>query len=284
MSLELAMLVPHTPRMCFEDRTPEFQHELVKGMHEVAKIIEQVKPDTLVLISCHWMSSFDHFVDATPRHKGVLTAVECPDLIADVPYDYPGDEELGKQLVKAGKEAGLRVVEVNDPTYIWDYGTVVPLRYLAPNEDIAVISLSVTWAANLEETYTWGQVIGKVLRESKKKTMFVCSGALAHNLVRRPEALPTLAEQALDRQFLQYLQSNNVQAAWNMLPQYARAAGVESGGRHLAALLGVIQENYQSRYYGYGQSSGSGNVVMTFEPAPAQYKMVYIPQQTTQHS
>ncbi|EPR28144.1 3,4-dihydroxyphenylacetate 2,3-dioxygenase, partial [Geobacillus sp. WSUCF1] len=55
------------------------------------------------------------------------------------------------------------------PTYIWDYGTVVPLRYLAPNEDIAVISLSVTWAANLEETYTWGQVIGKVLRESKKK-------------------------------------------------------------------------------------------------------------------
>jgi 3,4-dihydroxyphenylacetate 2,3-dioxygenase len=276
MSLELAMLVPHTPRMCFEDRTPAFQRELVKGMHEAAKIIEHIQPDTLVIISCHWLSSFDHFVDATPEHKGVLTAVECPDLISDVPYYYPGDEALAKQLVQKGKEAGLRVVEVNDPTYIWDYGTVVPLRYLVPNEDIAVISLSVTWAANLEETYLWGQQIGKVLRESDRKTIFISSGALSHNLVRKPEAMPTLAEQALDRKFLEYLQNNNLSSAWQMLPQYARIAGVEAGGRHLAALLGVIQENYKSSYYGYGQSSGSANVVMTFEPYPAYHKTHYM--------
>ena len=57
--------------------------------------------------------------------------------------------------------------------FVWDYGTVVPLRYLVPNEDIPVINLSVMLAANLEETYKWGQVIAKVLQETEKKVIFV---------------------------------------------------------------------------------------------------------------
>lgn len=266
MTIELGMLVPHTPRMCHEDQAPEFLNEIVEGMHQVAKVIEEAKPDVVVMISCHWLSSFQHFVDATPEHKGVLTAFECPELISDVPYYYPGDTELANQLVAAGKEAGLPVIAVNDPTYLWDYGTIVPLRYLIPKEDIPVIDLSVTWAASLEETYAWGQQIGEVLRESDKRVMFISSGALSHNLVRGPERMPSLAEQALDRQFIDYLQNNDLSSAWKMLPQYAKNAGVESGGRHLAALLGVLEESKQSYYYGYGQSSGSGNVIMTFEP------------------
>ncbi|CAG9614934.1 hypothetical protein BACCIP111899_04168 [Bacillus rhizoplanae] len=266
MTLELGMLVPHTPRMCHEDQAPEFLNEIIEGMHQVAKVIEEAKLDAIVMISCHWLSSFKHFVDGTPEHKGVLTAFECPELISDVPYYYPGDTELASQLAEAGNKAGIPVIEVNDPTYIWDYGTIVPLRYLIPKENTPIIDLSVTWAASLEETYAWGQQIGKVLRESDKRVMFISSGALSHNLVRGPEAMPSLSEQALDRQFLDYLHNNNLEAAWKMLPQYAKNAGVESGGRHLAALLGVLEESKKSNYYGYGQSSGSGNVIMTFEP------------------
>jgi 3,4-dihydroxyphenylacetate 2,3-dioxygenase len=252
--------------MCHEDQTPEFQKELVEGMQSVARVIESIKPDAIVLVSCHWLSSFHHFVDATPMHKGVLTAFECPELISDVHYQYPGDEQLASQLVEAGQKVGLPVVKVNDPTYVWDYGTVVPLRYLVPNGDIPIIDLSVCWAANLDETYFWGQQIGEVLRESDKRVVFVSSGALSHNLVRGPEKMPTISEQALDQKFLEYLNKNDLPSAWNMLPQYARAACVESGGRHLAMLLGVLEGNYQSNYYGYGQSSGSANVVMTFQP------------------
>jgi 3,4-dihydroxyphenylacetate 2,3-dioxygenase len=266
MTLELGMLVPHTPRMCHEEQAPEFLNEIVEGMHQVAKIIEESKPDAVVIISCHWLSSFKHFVDTTPEHKGVLTAFECPELISDVPYYYPGDTDLASQLVESGNKAGIPVIGVNDPTYVWDYGTIVPLRYLIPKEDIPVIDLAVTWAASLEETFNWGQQIGRVLRESDKRIMFISSGALSHNLVRGPESMPSLSEQALDRQFQDYLHNNDLEAAWKMLPQYAKNAGVESGGRHLAALLGVLEESKKSNYYGYGQSSGSGNVIMTFEP------------------
>ncbi|MCL6632551.1 MAG: extradiol ring-cleavage dioxygenase [Alicyclobacillus herbarius] len=270
MSLELAMISPHTPRICHEDRIPEFQRPMVEAMRKTADIIEQVQADVMVLVSCHWMSSFEHYVDATARHKGILTAVECPDLISDVPYDHEGHPELARALVAAGKEAGLSVVGIDDPSYIWDYGTVVPLRYLLPRRKIPVVDLSVCWAASLEETQEWGRVIGQVLRESPLRAVFVASGALAHNLRRGAQNWPNRTEQALDKEFCQRLVEGDLKAATEMLPSYARAATLESGGRHVAMLLGVLETNYNDLFkgqlHGYGPSSGSGNPVLTLHP------------------
>jgi 3,4-dihydroxyphenylacetate 2,3-dioxygenase len=123
---------------------------------------------------------------------------------------------------------------------IWDYGTVVPFRYLVPNKDIPVINLSVTWAANLEETYFGEQQIGKVLRESEKRTTFISSGALSHNLVSGSEAMPSLLiGMSSYRRFLEYLNHNDLQSAWKMPSQYARTTCMEAGGCYLAAVLGV---------------------------------------------
>ncbi|MEX2462586.1 MAG: extradiol ring-cleavage dioxygenase [Paenibacillaceae bacterium] len=264
MSLQMALLAAHVPSICHEEKAPAFQMELVKGLHLMRDRIREMNADVIVLISCHFPATFHHYVDATPRHDGILTAVECPDLITDVRYNYPGDEELAHQLNMAGKQAGLPIIELNDPTYIWDYGTVVPLRYLVPNGDIPVVSLSICWASSLEESYQWGIQIGNVLRESHKRAVFVSSGALSHNLVRGRENNPTRSEKAMDNQFIDYLMSGDYTSAREMLNQYAKISGVESGGRHLAALLGVLDQKQRAEFWGYGQSSGSGNAIISF--------------------
>jgi 3,4-dihydroxyphenylacetate 2,3-dioxygenase len=264
MTIEFSMLAPHVPSMCHEDLVPEFQKDMAASMKEIGKQQKEIKPDVIVLVSCHWPSTFFHYVDCTPIHKGILTAFEAPDLIKDVAYHYPGDEDLANKLVKAGEEAGLQVQGVNDPYYLWDYGSVVPLRYLVPNEDIPVINLSVTLAASLEETYNWGQVIAKVLRETEKKIVFVSSGALSHNLVRGRHNKPTVTEHAMDKQFVEFVMNKNYQAAYEMLPEYTRFARVESGGRHLAMLFSMIEESSEPAYLADGQSSGSWNALITF--------------------
>ncbi|MDQ0163111.1 DODA-type extradiol aromatic ring-opening family dioxygenase [Aeribacillus alveayuensis] len=265
MTIELSMLVPHVPSMCHFDQVPDFQKELAVEMKKVSKKIYDLKADVIVLVSCHWPSTFFHYVNCTPVHKGILTANECPDLIRDVPYDYPGDKQLGDDLVKVGQDAGLQVLGVDDPHYVWDYGTVVPLKYLVPNGDIPVVNLSVTLAATLDETYRWGQLIRQVLQESKKKVVFVSSGALSHNLVRGRHNKPTASEHALDKQFIDYMLKKEYEAAYNMLPQYARLAKVESGGRHLAMLLSILEDHDQPQYLADGQSSGSWNALITFD-------------------
>ena len=267
MTIELSMLAPHFPSICHEDQVPEFQQKVVDSMKEVSKEIAQINPDVIVLVSCHWPSTFTHYVDCYPVHKGILTALESPDLVKDVSYHYPGDEALANELVQAGQNAGVQVVGVNDPHYVWDYGTVVPLRYLVPNEDIPVINLCVTLTADLEETYKWGQVIKKVLQESEKKVVFVSSGALSHNLVRGRHNNPTTAEHALDKQFVELVMNKDFQSAYAMLPEYARMAKVESGGRHLAMLFAIIDKDSDPVYFADAQSSGSWNALITFAKA-----------------
>ncbi|WP_019153066.1 DODA-type extradiol aromatic ring-opening family dioxygenase [Robertmurraya massiliosenegalensis] len=264
MTIELSLLAPHVPSICHEDQVPEFQKDMVAYMKGVSKKISEIKPDVVVLVSCHWPSTFFHYVDCTEEHKGILTAFEAPDLIKDVPYHYPGDSDLANELVQAGHTAGLQVQGVNDPYYVWDYGTVVPLRYLVPNEDIPVINLSVTLAASLEETYQWGKEIAKVLKESDKKIVFVSSGALSHNLVRGRHNKPTVSEHALDKQFIEFIMNKDYKGAYNMLPQYARLAKVESGGRHLAMLLSMVENDWEPTYFADGQSSGSWNALIAF--------------------
>jgi 3,4-dihydroxyphenylacetate 2,3-dioxygenase len=58
--------------------------------------------------------------------------------------------------------------------------------------------------------------------------------------------------------------NKNYQAAYGMLPEYARHARVESGGRHLAMLFSMIEEGWEPAYLADGQSSGSWNAVITF--------------------
>ncbi len=268
MTIELGILAAHVPSICHRENVPEFQQNIVAAMDDIGRKLSEMKPDLIVLISTHWISPFNHYVDITPVHKGILTAFEAPDIISDVEFNYPGDAEMGKALVDAGKRAGIPVIGVDDPTYVWDYGTVVPLRYLVPNEDVPVVNISVTMAANLEETYKLGKEFKKVLDASDKKVVFVASGALAHNLVRGRHNMPTKSEQALDKQFIDYVLNNDLEAVKEMLPQYAKVAGVEGGGRHLAMLLGILEgeTKFKPDYHGYAQSSGSGNAIMTFEP------------------
>lgn len=266
MSLELALLSSHAPSLLYEDKVPDFQLSIVDAFHQQRAKIKALKPDVLVLISSHFLTNWNHYVDATPFHKGFLTAREHPDMIANIPFDYPGDEELANELAEAGKQAGIPVVSFNEPTYIWDYGTLVPLRYYIPDGDIPVIDLSCNMSASLEETYRWGQQIGKVLRASKKRTVFASSGALSHHLTRGRSNMPTISEKALDDRFIQLLVEGNYVNAWEMLPQFSVAADVESGGRHVAALLGVLgQDEFHASYLGYAQSSGSGNPHFFFE-------------------
>jgi len=267
MTIELSMVVPHVPSICHEENAPDFQHGIVDGLKQVAKQIADINPDVVVLVSCHWPTTFEHYVDCNPVHKGSLTAQEAANLISDVPYNYKGDEELADQLVQAGRDAGIPVEGVHDLSFEWDYGTLVPLRYLVPNGDIPVINLSVTLCASLEETYQWGQVIAKVLKESDKKAVFVSSGALAHNLVRGRHNMPTLSEHALNHEFVNLVMKKDYEAAYKMLPQFSSMAKVESGGRHLAILFAFIDEDSTPVYYADAQSSGSWNPLITFEPA-----------------
>ncbi len=268
-----AFLSVHTPRYC----TPEaaFEGKLASevfrpvrdGMVAQGQEVARARLDAVVINSCHLISTFPTVVDGTPRHRGVLTAQEAPELIHGVAYDYPGDYELAARLVARGEAEGRPCVLANDVHYPLDYGTVMPMVcYLDRAQRLPMVPVSVCLSADLSEAFAWGRSLAQVARDSDKRVGFVASGSVSHRLVRGPERGPRPEDEELDHQFARLLADGEYEKLWGWLPEFARAAQPEMGGRHLAMLLGAILESGQHfvpKVHAYGPSSGSGNYVIS---------------------
>jgi 3,4-dihydroxyphenylacetate 2,3-dioxygenase len=266
-------LTVHTPRYCtlaaaFEGTlASEVFRPVRQGLVAQGQEMARARLDVAVINSCHLISTFPTVVDGTPRHRGVLTAQEAPELIHGVAYDYPGDYELAARLIARGKAAGRQCVLANDVHYPLDYGTVMPMVcYLDPGQRLAMVPVSVCLSADLDEAFAWGRLLAEVAGETGKRVAFVASGSVSHKLVRGPERGPSPADAEFDHRFARLLADGEYEALWRWLPEFARAAEPEMGGRHLAMMLGALVgsgRGFASTIHAYGPSSGSGNYVIS---------------------
>ena len=268
-----AYLSVHTPRYCtyeaaFADKLahPDFQ-AVRDGLVAQGNHLATLAPDLIVINSCHLITTFPTVVDGTPRHRGVLTAQEAPELIHGVAYDFPGDFEFAAALVARGATARRQCTLANDVHYPLDYGTVMPLLcYLDRGQRVPTVPVSVCLSADLEESFAWGRDVARTAKALDRRAVFVASGSVSHKLVRGPEKWPAPADQELDHRLARLLADGDYDKAWAWLPQYAEAADPEMGGRHLAMLLGALLETgarFTTETHAYGPSSGSGNYVIS---------------------
>lgn len=268
-----AYLSVHTPRYCtyeaaFADKLahPDFQG-VRDGLVAQGRHLGRLAPDLIVINSCHLITTFPTVVDGTPRHRGVLTAQEAPELIHGVAYDFPGDFDFASALVDRGKTARLQCTLANDVHYPLDYGTVMPLVcYLDRAQRVPVVPVSVCLSADLNESFAWGQHVAQTAKALERRAVFVASGSVSHKLVRGPEKWPAAADQDLDHRLARLLSDGDYEKAWAWLPEFADAADPEMGGRHLAMLLGALIESgarFETEIHAYGPSSGSGNYVIS---------------------
>jgi 3,4-dihydroxyphenylacetate 2,3-dioxygenase len=263
----------HTPRYCTYEAALEgkLASEVFRpvrdGLVAQGQEVAAARLDVMVINSCHLISTFPTVVDGTPRHRGVLTAQEAPEIIHGMVYDYPGDYELAAALIACGKAKGHQCVLANDIHYPLDYGTVAPMVcYLDRAQRLAMVPVSVCLANDLEESFAWGRHLAGVARESGKRVGLAASGSLSHKLVRGPEKGPAPDDEERDHRFARMLAAGDYDALWRWLPEFARASEPEMGGRHLAMMLGAIIESgrrFSARVHAYGPSSGSGNYVIS---------------------
>lgn len=265
----LGMCCAHTPRIAAPERAGAAFQDLIAAMGRAGETLRARKLDAAVLISAHWVTSFNLYVEGSKRHKGILTAMECPDLLRAIPYDFPGDPELADAIAAEGKAVGLPVIASDEPSYVEDYGTVIALKYLTPDGEIPIIPVSACLASTLGECFQFGEAIRAAIEKTGRRAAVISSAAFAHNLVRGPERWPTEEEQAVDRHMIELLNEGRLDTARSLLPTFAARAQYEMGGRPVATLLGALGEGFRSEYYGYGPSSGSGNPVLIFDRADA---------------
>ena len=124
-------VVAHVPTLGLAKNTPAYQETLVAAERAMGAALRSVlKPDLWVVVSTHWVATFDWLVTMQAMHEGVCVADEAPNLIPGVPYKFRGDVEFANALIESFGEAEIPSARNDSPHYQWDYGTFVPLQYL----------------------------------------------------------------------------------------------------------------------------------------------------------
>ena len=267
-----AAVAPHSPRMGIEAGAPPFLKPVIAGLRAMGKEMRAAKPDLFVLLSAHFVSTFNWQVTMQAEHKGLCVAEEAPDLIPGVPYQRRGDPVFAEALVQEIEILGVPVVRNATPHYTWDYGTYVPLHYLDPEQTIPVVVLPSVLAANLDECFSVGGAVRHAALATGRRVAFVASCAFAHKLSRGQGLWPAEHNQQRDREFIAQLVEGRITAAKAGFAEYAAAVDNEMGGRPIATMLGCLDDKHGERFVGlvhgdYGPSSGSGNASVAIRPA-----------------
>ncbi len=265
-----AALVAHVPTLGRVENTPDYQQTLVQAERTMgAAIREALKPDVWVIVSTHWVSTFDWFATCQAKHEGLCVAQEAPNLIPGLPYSYRGDPEFGAALVDAWKEAGVAAVRNEADNYRWDYGTFVPLQYIDPGAEVAVVGVPVVLMADHGECLRAGAAVHATAKRLGRRVVFLTSTALSHLLVRGRQNWPTPERVDADKRFIEQLKRGAIDEVIAGFTEYSKRVVAEMGGRALATMIGVAAAMSRdgkpmgARQYGdYAQSSGSNNAVL----------------------
>ena len=263
-------LVAHVPTLGRAENTPDYQQTLVQAERTMgAAVREALKPDVWVIVSTHWISTFDWFATCQALHEGLCVAQEAPNLIPGLPYRYRGDPEFGAALVEAWKEAGVAAVRNEADNYRWDYGTFVPLQYIDPAGEVAVVGVPVVLMADHGECLRAGAAVHATAKKLGKRVVFLASTALSHLLVRGRHNWPTPERVEADKRFIEFLKRGAIDEVIQGFTEYSKKVVAEMGGRALATMVGVVSamsrdgKAMAARQFGdYAQSSGSNNAVL----------------------
>jgi len=160
--------------------------ETLTGMNEIAKCIQSEKPDTIIFITPHGNSFSNGLcILSEVTLTGHLGSFGHP----EISFNKYVDLELSKEIFERLEEVGITSVLMDKGSarqygvkVNLDHGVIVPMSFIdALYSDYKIVHLTPGFTP-LEEQYRIGKVIGKIMNDSDKKILIVCSGDLSHAL------------------------------------------------------------------------------------------------------
>ncbi|TAL75195.1 MAG: 3,4-dihydroxyphenylacetate 2,3-dioxygenase [Burkholderiaceae bacterium] len=282
-TLALAAKITHVPSMYLSELDGPHKgcrKAAIDGHHEIGRRCRALGVDTIVVFDVHWLVNSEYHINCAPHFKGVYTSNELPHFIKNMPYEYPGNPELGQLIADTANEMGVVSRAHRDTTLELEYGTLVPMRYMNGDQHFKVVSVS-GWCMwhNLEESARFGLAVRKAIEDRYDGTVAVfASGSLSHHFANNGTA-----PQYMHKVFDPFLESvdHGVVAMWekgdwhtfvDMLPMYNEKCWGEGGMHDTAMLLGMLGgRDYDQKvevitpYFG---SSGTGQINAIFPVTP----------------
>jgi len=181
MSIIGGAMVPHPPVIMKEigkGREKEIQNT-IDSYKKVSKMIKELKPDTIVVISPHSVIYRDCFgIYSGEKGTGNMSRFMAPDVKIESDYDTEFIDELLKETKKDSFPLGIEKEKLIN----FDHGVMVPLYFINQEyNDYKLVRMGYSFLPKIDN-YKMGMYIKKVANDLNKKVFIIASGDLSHKL------------------------------------------------------------------------------------------------------
>ena len=292
-TVALAAKITHVPSMYLSELDgPDkgSRQAAIDGHKEIGRRCRELGVDTIVVFDTHWLVNSDYHINCRPLAEGVYTSNELPHFISNMEFKIQGNPELGKILADECCAQGVHTLAHPDTTLNPEYGTLVPMRYMNPDQHFKAISVSALCTVHyLNDSARLGWAMRRAVEKNYDGTVaFFASGSLSHRFAQNGQApeyrnkiwSPFLEK--LDHEVVEMWKNAEWKTFCEMLPEYAAKGHGEGFMHDTAMLMGALGwSNYDQPaeiITPYFPSSGTGQLNAIFPVTPQTDEAVPGPQ------
>lgn len=150
----------------------------VKAYDKIAKMIGELRPDTIVVTTPHSIMYSDYIhISPGKGAKGDFNEFGASDVKFEVTYDTEFVNKLAEFAEKEDIPAGI----LGERKKSLDHGTMVPLYFVDKYyNDYKLVRIGIS-GLSFNEHYKFGKCIAKVSEELNRNVVFIASGDLSHS-------------------------------------------------------------------------------------------------------
>ncbi|BBF43504.1 extradiol ring-cleavage dioxygenase [Lachnospiraceae bacterium KM106-2] len=268
MNVLASYLVPHPPIIIPAVGKGEERKlaSTTAAYEKVAKDIEELNPDTIVIVSPHSMLYGDYFhISPGKRAEGSFEKFGVPEESFQIEYD----EEFSNHLTTLAEKNQVRAGFLGEQDPSFDHGVMVPLYFLMKqfreNVTSPIVRIGLS-GLSFEEHYKLGQLIQKTAKELDKNIVFIASGDLSHRLTKEGPYGYKKEGPIYDKKIMEMVSEADFLGLLTMQEEFCERAG-ECGHRSLCMMAGVFDGiEVKSKQLSYEGPFGVGYGIASFHP------------------
>jgi AmmeMemoRadiSam system protein A len=241
----------------------------VKAADTVGKEIQELSPDTLVIISPHGPIFYDAICVYDFPLKGSLAAFGAP----QVKMKFDRDDDLKNEILKRARKNNIPVVTSGEAKVFkhgfreqLDHGVTVPMNFIVKHStEFKLLPISFGMLP-YEDLYAFGKLIKESAKALGKKVVVIASGDLSHRLTPDAPAGYDPSGKLFDEKLVAILKEFDIEALLSMDSSLIEKAG-ECGLRSIWIMAGALDENQvKPEVISYEGPFGVGYCIARFQP------------------
>ncbi|MGE0141478.1 MAG: extradiol ring-cleavage dioxygenase, partial [Ilumatobacteraceae bacterium] len=186
MSLVFAGVCSHAPGIIgrAERADPARVDALYASFYEMRQMLEATRPDALVVVAAEHFANF--FMNNMPSFAIGMAdhydgPIEDPDWIRIQKHRVPGNRDLSQRFIQGiMQHADVAYAE----EWLFDHGIMVPLHFLTPNYDLAVIPANINCQgpplAPLHRVWAFGEAMRAAADAVPERIAIIGTGGISH--------------------------------------------------------------------------------------------------------